>query len=143
MTREGGCLCGSVRYAVHGPLREILVCHCVECRRWAGRAWTATAARAADLEIRETGDLRWISSPQSDHGAERGFCSACGASLFWRIPGGERVSLAAGTLDEPSGLRVAAHIWVDHAAEWERPDSDIPAYPRGYPADVRPLEWTE
>jgi len=143
VTREGGCLCGSVRYVVRGPLREILVCHCVECRRWAGRAWTATAARVDDLEIVDPANLRWVSSPASEHGAERGFCAGCGGSLFWRIPGGERVSISAGTLDEPAGLRIAAHIWVDHAAEWERLAADVPAYPRGYPADARALVWSE
>jgi hypothetical protein len=143
VSRDGGCLCGAVRYTVDGPLREILVCHCVECRRWAGRAWTATAARVADLDIVDPDAVLWIPSPGSDHGAERGSCRACGASLFWRIPGGERVSISAGTLDEPTGLRIAAHIWVDHSAEWDRPPRDLPAYPRGYPADARALEWAE
>ncbi len=143
MSREGGCLCGSVRYAVNGPLREILVCHCVECRRWAGRAWTATAARAGDLEIADPAALRWVPSPESEHGAERGSCGECGASLFWRIPDGERVSISAGTLDDPVGLRVAAHIWVDHAAAWDPPPDDLPAYPRGYPADARALDWAD
>lgn len=142
MTREGGCLCGAVRYAGRGPLREILVCHCIECRRWAGRAWAATAARVADLEISESGDLRWLPSPLSEHGAERGFCARCGGSLFWRVPGGDRVSISAGTLDDPSGLRVAAHIWVEQGADWERLPEDVPAYPRGYPTDAPALVWT-
>ena len=127
MTRGGGCLCGSVRYTVGGPLREILVCHCIECRRWAGHAWAATAARTADLEIGDT--------------ADRGFCVRCGASLFWRVPGWDRVSISAGTLDEPSGLHVAAHIWVEQGADWERPADDVPAYRGGYPPDARPLVW--
>ena len=141
MSRGGGCLCGAVRYTVDGLLREVLVCHCVECRRWAGHAWTATAARTTDLEIGDTTDLRWLPSPRSEHGAERGFCVRCGASLFWRVPGWDRVSISAGTLDEPSGLRVAAHIWVEQGADWERPAAGVPAYPRGYPADAPPLVW--
>ena len=141
MRREGGCLCGAVRYAVTGPLREILVCHCVECRRWAGRAWAATAARVADLSVTETGELHWLASPRSDHGAERAFCGRCGSSLFWRVPGGERVSIAAGTLDEPCGLRVAAHIWVEHGVDWERPPQGVAEYPRGYPVDAPPVSW--
>ncbi|TML68231.1 MAG: GFA family protein [Actinobacteria bacterium] len=141
MTRGGGCLCGSVRYTVGGPLREILVCHCIECRRWAGHAWAATAARTADLEIGDTADLRWLPSPRSEHGADRGFCVRCGASLFWRVPGWDRVSISAGTLDEPSGLHVAAHIWVEQGADWERPADDVPAYRGGYPPDARPLVW--
>jgi hypothetical protein len=142
MTHEGGCLCGAVRYAVHGRLREILVCHCVECRRWAGNAWMPTAARNADLETRDDGALAWIESPQSEHGASRGFCGRCGASLFWRSPRSDRTSISAGTLDDSSGLRVAAHIWVEHALDWEQPRDGLPTYPRGYPTDGPPLAWT-
>jgi hypothetical protein len=128
-----------VRYRVRGPLREILVCHCHECRRWAGRAWAATAARAADLDV--AGEVRWRLSSSSQRGAERGSCPACGASLFWHPPGSELVSVGAGTLDEPSGLRVAAHVWVEQAADWERPAEGMPVFPRGYPADAPALRW--
>jgi hypothetical protein len=140
-TREGGCLCGAVRYVVHGPLRAVLICHCVECRRWCGHAWAATAARLRDLEIHDRGHLRWILSPNSEHGASRGFCRRCGSSLFWRGPGWERVSIGAGTLDNPDGLRVVAHIWVEQGADWERPPDQLPAFPRGYPDDAPPLPW--
>jgi hypothetical protein len=141
MIREGGCLCGAVRYAVRGPLREILVCHCSECRRWAGCAWAATAARNEDLMVLDEAELVWIESPRSAQRASRGFCARCGGSLFWRAPGDERTSISAGTLDDPSRLRVAAHIWVEQSAPWEAPPAGLPAYPRGYPADAPPLAW--
>jgi len=137
--RSGRCLCGAVRYDVRGPLREILVCHCVECRRWAGHAWAATAAKNADLEI--TGDVAWFPSPQSAHAADRGICRQCGASLFYRAPGRDRISIGAGTLDDPDGLRVAAHIWVEQGADWEGPPAAMPSYPRGYPDDAPPIAW--
>jgi hypothetical protein len=140
MSRDGGCLCGAVRYRVHGTLREILVCHCHECRRWAGRAWAATSAHDDDFEV--VGDaLVWEKSPNSEHGASRGHCSRCGSSLFWRASGLGRTSIAAGTLDDPDGLRVAAHIWVDQGADWERPGEGVPAYPHGYPADAPRVAW--
>jgi hypothetical protein len=141
MTHEGGCLCGAVRFTVRGPLREILVCHCVECRVWAGRAWAATAARNEDLEIAESDALTWRASPRSEHGADRGFCNRCGSSLFWRVPGASRTSLSAGALDDPGGLRVAAHIWVEQGLGWERPDATVPHYPRGYPSDAPAVPW--
>ena len=142
MMREGGCLCESVRYTVRGPLREMLVCHCVECRRWSGHAWMATAARNADLEIIGGDDLGWVKSPGSEHAASRGFCRRCGSSLFWRAPAFDRTSISAGTLDDPSRLRVAAHIWVQHAVEWEQSADDLSAYPGGYPDDAPPLAWS-
>ncbi len=135
----GGCLCGAVRYEVRGPLREILICHCVECRRWAGRAWAATGARVDDLVIE--GDVAWRASPESEYNADRGNCAQCGSCLFWRSPGFDRVSIGAGTLDEPSGLRVAAHIWLEQGADWEAPPPGMPTYPRGYPADGPALAW--
>ena len=52
------------------------------------------------------------------------------------------MSISAGTLDDPSGLRVAAHIWVEQGAEWERPPEGVPAYARGYPTDAPALAWT-
>jgi hypothetical protein len=139
--REGGCLCGAVRYAVLGRLREILVCHCLECRRWAGRAWAATAARAAELEIDCSDGLAWVRSPRSARRAERGFCRSCGSSLLWRAPGSETVAVAAGSLDDTAGLRVAAHIWVSQATPWDPPPPGMPAYPHGYPAAAPPLSW--
>ena len=139
MTRQGGCLCGAVRYVARGPLREILVCHCVECRRWTGRAWAVTAAQDDDLEL--SGDLVWIASPHSALGASRGFCARCGSSLFYRAPGRERTGMGAGTLDDPSGLHVAAHIWVSQSVDWDPPPSGLRTYPGGYPDDAPPLTW--
>lgn len=143
MTREGGCLCGAVRYAAHGLLREVLVCHCVECRRFSGRAWPATASRTDELEIRHDPEvLAWIESPRSAQRASRAFCARCGSSLFYRAPASERTSISAGTLDDPSALRVAAHIWVEQALAWDPPPEDLPRYARGYPADAPPLAWS-
>ena len=78
MIWAGGCLCGAVRYTVDGPLRNVLVCHCVECRRWAGSAWAATASRREHLSLDERRGLYWAVSPGSDAGARRGSCVECG-----------------------------------------------------------------
>lgn len=141
MSARGSCLCGAVRFTVLGPLRDALVCHCAECRRWSGRAWTATAARRADLEV--AGEVRWLASPRSDHGARRGNCAACGSCLFWDAQGRDTVSLSVGALDDPAAVPVAGHIWVDHALPWEPPPDGVAAYPRGYPADAPALAWRE
>jgi len=141
VTHEGGCLCGDVRYRVNGPLRDILVCHCTECRRWAGRAWAATACRRQDFELLSAEAVAWVSSPQSVSRASRAFCRTCGSALFWEAPGRETISIAPGTLDDPAGLEVVAHIWVEHAPAWEPPPDGLPAYPQGYPDEAPPLGW--
>jgi hypothetical protein len=128
----GRCLCGAVRYEVRGPLRDVLICHCEECRRWHGHASAFTAARREDLALSEERAVGWIDSPASDAGARRGFCLECGSSLFWDAPGRETISIAAGTLEGDVGLRVAGHIYVSQRAEYyELPNDGLPRHDRG------------
>lgn len=132
----GGCLCGAVRYKVRGPLRDVLLCHCVECRRWHGHLSASTAARREDLVIGESGALRWIDSPHSDARARRGFCAECGSSLFWDAPARATVSIAAGTLDADEGLRVAGHWYVSQAGPYYVLEADgLPRHARGSGAE--------
>jgi len=44
--------------------------------------------------------------------ARRGFCTRCGSTLFWQGVGRDYVSIAAGTLDDSSGLQIACHIFT-------------------------------
>jgi hypothetical protein len=127
----GRCLCGAVQYEVRGPLRDVLLCHCVECRRWSGHAFAATDVRREQLELLEGRGLRWVVSPESDSRARRGFCGECGSSLFWDAPARDTVSIAAGTLDEPTGLQMLAHVYVTQVGDYyELPDDGLPRIPR-------------
>jgi hypothetical protein len=120
-TNEGRCLCGAVRYAVRGPLRPVIDCHCERCRRFTGHYLAATSALVTDVAIEDPdAQLTWFPVP----GAEYGFCRTCGSSLFWRAestPDG--ISIAAGTLKPPTGLRTTEAWWVSHASDYfTRPD---------------------
>jgi hypothetical protein len=115
---SGRCLCGAVRYEVRGPLRDVLLCHCVECRRWSGHVFAATAARREHLVLLEDRGLRWVVSPGSESDARRGFCGECGSSLFWDAPARDTISIAAGSLDEPTGLRLLGHVYVSQAGDY-------------------------
>jgi hypothetical protein len=125
MATGGGCLCGAVRYRVTGAMRPVVYCHCGQCRRTHGHfaAYTAAAREAVVVE----GDgLRWY---ESSPGVRRGFCGTCGASLFWERVGGARVSVAAGTLDGPTGLAAEAHIHVADAGDYYAlPDDGLPRF---------------
>jgi hypothetical protein len=115
----GGCLCGAVRFAVDGPLRDVVLCHCSHCRRTHGHVAAYAACGAGDLEVVADDGLRWY----ADGDRERGFCGRCGASLFWRAPARETISVAAGALDPPTGLRTVAQIFVaDRGDYYALPD---------------------
>lgn len=139
--RAGGCLCGGVRYAVSGPLRDVLVCHCRECRRWAGTAWAATAARRDHLALPAGQSLVWRPSPASAAAALRGSCSDCGSCLFWDAPGRATVSIGVGTLDDAGGLELAGHIWVAQGQRWQAPPAGVAVYAAGLPEGAPEPAW--
>jgi hypothetical protein len=127
--KRGGCLCGGVRYEVRGPLRDVVVCHCSRCLKTHGHAAAYSACARDDLVLTGDETLRWYEAD----GRARGFCDRCGASVLWRREGREAVSIAAGTLDRPTGLRTIAHIHTrDHGDYYRTPD-DAEAFPEGMP----------
>jgi hypothetical protein len=77
-----------------------------------------TAAQSAHLRFLTDSGLRWIHSPQSAAHARRGFCGECGASLFWDAPDRKTISIAAGALDEPTGLRTTSQIYTEDAGDY-------------------------
>jgi hypothetical protein len=127
---SGGCLCGGVRYEVNGPLRDVVVCHCSRCRRTHGHAAAYAACERSALVLRSSDPLRWYEAD----GRARGFCSVCGASLFWSAAGRDTISVAAGTLDQPTGLRTVAHIFTRERADYYEVDGPGDRHPAGLPA---------
>jgi hypothetical protein len=81
----------------------------------------ATAARLADFRLLSETRLGWYASSAD---ARRGFCSHCGSTLFWQGAGRDYLSIAAGTLDDSSGLEIACHIFTaDKGDYYEVTDS--------------------
>lgn len=122
---RGGCLCGAVRYEVRGPLRDVVDCHCSRCRRTHGHVGAYSEAASAELELIDDRGMRWYVADER----ERGFCAECGASLFWRRSGSDRTSIAAGTLDEPTGLRTVSHIHVASKGDYYEITDTLPRNP--------------
>jgi len=119
---KGGCLCGGVTYELRGPLRCVVGCHCVQCRKTSGHYVAATQVAAADAVVQ--GDtLTWF---RSSLDAERGFCRVCGGNLFWRRVGGDRLSIFAGTIDGDTGLKMESQLYTESAGDYyELPDVPV------------------
>jgi len=103
----GSCECRAVTFRITGPMRDVIACHCTQCRKTSGHHFAATRVDDADIEITDGGALTWY--PSSDQ-AQRAFCTICGSSLFWKRDGLDKISICAGSLDGPTGLTIAKHI---------------------------------
>lgn len=93
------------------------------CRKTHGHVGAYTAADKSALHLLEARGLKWF---QSSENARRGFCCECGGSLFWESAGRDYISIAAGTLDGPTGLKTVLQIYVDDAGDYYDIPNDIP-----------------
>jgi hypothetical protein len=128
--KKGSCLCGAVRFRITGKLRSVSVCHCKMCRQWHGAPGPYSNVRWDDLQFDEQDALQWYHSSSV---ARRGFCGECGSSLFWQRIGAPVISIAAGALDDPTGLRTEKHIFVAHKGDWYEIADGRPQFPEGSP----------
>ncbi|MGR3503608.1 GFA family protein [Pseudaestuariivita sp.] len=112
---------------MRGPLRPVIACHCVQCRKTSGHYVAATSARRENITV--TGDVTWYASSDS---ARRGFCGFCGSSLFWDGPG-VNMSIHAGTLDGATGLREAGHIFCADRGDYYDLPAGLPHAPQDDP----------
>jgi hypothetical protein len=125
-TLTGKCLCGAVRFSASGPFEHAEACHCSQCARWTGSFFVSTTVRRSDLNFLNNDTLKWFNSSAT---GRRGFCTTCGSSLFWERVGGEEIDILAGSLDQPSGLRIVEHIFVADKADFVEIPDDVRQHP--------------
>jgi len=125
---RGRCLCGKVNFEVSGHLRDVLACHCGQCRRQTGLYYAATNSKMDNLTINGAEHITWY---QSSTKAKRGFCHHCGSALFWKENNSEWISILAGAFDEPSGLKTTTHIFCADKGDFYEINDDLPQYEQG------------
>lgn len=94
----GGCQCGAVRYRLTTE-PKVSVCFCRMCQKAVGGYFGAFAGVADEELLWTRGEPALFASSEA---AERGFCPACGTPLSFSYRGSGRISVTAGSLDDPS-----------------------------------------
>lgn len=124
----GQCLCGEIKFEYDGPLGHIALCHCSQCRRAHGSAFSASAP-VQKVRFHFTRGEDKVTEFESRPGKYRAFCSCCGSQLYSRvdaIPGILRLRI--GVLDEPVGKKAAQHVYVGSKSDWFDITDDLPQF---------------
>ncbi len=129
MSARGQCLCGAVSFNVQFPSRWVAHCHCTMCQRAHGAAFVTWASvNTAQCTLQDSqGHLRWY---QSSAEAERGFCSQCGSSLFFRSsrwPG--EIHIARANFIDPLDKEPQIHGYYDTHVDWITLADSLPKKP--------------
>ncbi len=120
--RQGGCLCGRVRYVLKAEPRAVVICHCTHCQKQSGSPFSLNLVMR-ESDYAQSGETTvYVDSGDSGQPVYRHFCAGCGSPIFAKIslsPG--KVIVKAGTLDRLEGVRPQTEIYADQAVEWLAP----------------------
>jgi len=122
---EGSCLCGLVKLHIQQLNRDVVMCHCQQCRKQTGHMVAATSALNEHLQIEGAEHITWYAASDI---AKRGFCKHCGSVLMWRPNDGNYTAIMAGCVESPSGLTVKGHIYVADKGDYYSIDDGLPQH---------------
>ena len=127
---EGGCLCGSVRYSSEAQPLLTANCHCTNCQKQGGAAFSVNVGVAkAGLEI--TGDSLTVYNDVGDSGnqVQRHFCNKCGSPIYSAMATmPDLVFIKAGTLDDTSSIQPQMNTWCKSSQSWVKIDESLPKF---------------
>jgi hypothetical protein len=136
----GGCQCGALRYEITLAPRMVYNCHCTNCQKIGGGAFSTPIAvleAAFRFVAGEPRVVEWA----SDAGNTRwgSFCGACGSRIgHGARPSNGVLSIRGGTLDDTSWVEPVADIWTRSAQPWMTLGEGRLKYDR-QPSDYEPI----
>ena len=125
MNVKGSCECQGVVFELTGELRDVVFCHCSQCRKTSGHYWAATQVSKGNLNLIKATSLSWYDSSDK---ARRGFCSVCGSSMFYERKGIDKISVSAGSLEIPTSLDRMRHIYVASKGDYYDISDELPQF---------------
>lgn len=130
-TIEGGCLCGQVRYRIHGEPLISGTCQCRSCRKASGAAIVPWIHLNSEIFSFTAGQpVDFASSPS----VTRSFCGRCGTPLtYWTTSYGPAIDVTTCSLDDPEAFPPVGHVWTSHKLNWIRLVDGLPCFEEGPP----------
>jgi len=129
---RGSCLCEAVSFIVDGSLPQPNFCHCQMCRKHSGHYFASCDVPRAALTVAGGEKVAWFRSSEK---VQRGFCSACGSSLFWDRSDRDWIAVAMGAFDGPTETSASLHIYVADKGDYYQIADGLPQYDTVPPRD--------
>ncbi|KEF53268.1 uncharacterized protein A1O9_10716 [Exophiala aquamarina CBS 119918] len=117
-------MCGNINYEYEGEPKVTALCHCIDCQKWTGGAFTSNAV-VPRTSFKVTKGKVFMRSPSSWDGVgdsgkinKHFFCSNCGSSLYTELevmP--EMTCVKAGGLDQGKaslGDKIDVEFYTKH-----------------------------
>ena len=137
---EGGCQCGAVRYQLTGPPLGVYACHCKDCQRLSGAAFSMSMPTGREHVKLIKGTLvAYDKAADSGRVVRMLGCGRCGIKV-WNEPlsAAGVLIVKPGTLDDSRWAQPIGNIWTASKAPWIEIDDSLVNFP-GQPPDRQRL----
>jgi hypothetical protein len=127
----GGCLCGKIRYSSTAEPVMTAICHCKNCQKQAGTAFSVIVA-VPKPTFSISGPLKtYNETGSSGKPVHRNFCPECGSPITTEVDAMPAlVFIKAGTLDDTSSLAPTMEIFCSSAQPWTNRPNKLQKFAR-------------
>ena len=119
-TRTASCRCGQLTATATGEPVRVSVCHCLDCQKRTGSAFSAQARWPADQVTIEGQSKIWTRFADSGNTITHGFCAECGSTVHYVIEGkfDGLIAIPLGAFADPDFPPPRFSVWEERKHQW-------------------------
>jgi hypothetical protein len=125
----GSCHCGLVRFELKDNPKFTVNCHCDDCKKRNGSAFSTYMGVAEEDLLLNEGE-NYLKKYKVENSGEKYFCSECGSPIFnknYRIPG--LYLLFYGAFSQPSNFTPSFNVFCSTKHDWVNDINNITSFP--------------
>lgn len=135
---SGSCLCGAVSYSAEGDPAAVALCHCDDCQKTSGAAFSVNViVMTSDFTLDGEDALKTFETigEETQQPRQRKFCATCGSPVVTYLAEMDgMVIIKAGTLDDRSWLAPEMEVWCESKQPWVDGTEERGEFPTGLPS---------
>lgn len=125
---HGRCLCGEITFSISNEIKDIVCCHCSQCRKAQGSAF-ATNGNVDAKDFKFISGEKNLTQYQYSDTQIKLFCKTCGSPILSKNTlNPDSVRIRLGTIESDITEHPQAHIFVASKANWEEISDKLPQY---------------
>ena len=129
--RVASCHCGALEVECRGEPRKVSLCHCRQCQRRTGSAFSVAVFYAREqIEVRGA-TASFVRPSASEFDVDFRFCPSCGSYLLWypeRMPA--LVGVAFGGFADRAFPMPDQAVWAEEGHDWVELPERMVSYAR-------------
>ena len=119
-TRTATCRCGQLSATCTGEPVRVSVCHCLDCQKRSGSAFSAQARWPAEQVAIAGASKTFVHTADSGNTITHHFCPDCGSTVHYRIDGkfDGLIAIPIGAFADPAFPAPRFSVWEERKHDW-------------------------